>query len=197
LELETPPPYINYIRWLVKQDKDRALDYWREYLSGYEQQAGLPVLGGLNSGGEDKYKLVEYQLLFDEALTSRMSKLAADSRVTLNTLFQTVWGIVLQKYNNCGDAVFGVIVSGRPAEVDGIETMIGLFINTIPVRIKSRGQQEFLQLLAAVQDEAVISKSYDYVSLAEIQSVSALKVNLIDNIMGFENFPAYEIEKNK
>ncbi|HLP46227.1 MAG TPA: AMP-binding protein, partial [Candidatus Kapabacteria bacterium] len=109
----------------------------------------------------------------------------------------------LGKYNEKEDVVFGAVVSGRPSELDGVESMVGLFINTIPVRIHFGEDMNFYRLLQIVQEEALLSEPYHYHPLAEIQATAVLKQNLIDHIMVFENYPITEQiegsgrEKNK
>ena len=102
---------------------------------------------------------------------------------------------MLQHYNNSNDVLFGSVVSGRNPEVRGIENMIGLFINTIPVRIKFDEDTVFTDLLKQIQQDSVLSKEYEYFSLAKIQSKSLHKQDLINHIMIFENYPiSKEIE---
>ncbi|MBJ8192661.1 hypothetical protein JDS79_38630, partial [Bacillus cereus] len=100
--------------------------------------------------------------------------------VTRKTLMQTVWGLVLQVYNNSEDVVFGSVVSGRPAEIPGIESMIGLFINTIPVRIQGKAEETVADILRKTQDQALASGAYETFPLFEIQSLSAQKRDLIN-----------------
>jgi amino acid adenylation domain-containing protein len=118
--------------------------------------------------------------------------MAGRNNVTLNTMIQALWGIVLGKYNNRRDVVFGTVVSGRPSEIPGVESMVGLFINTILVRIRYDEKTTFKELLRQVQDAAIDSEPYHYYPLAEIQSAHPLKQNLLDHILIFENYPITE-----
>jgi amino acid adenylation domain-containing protein len=111
-------------------------------------------------------------------------------------LFQTAWAILLQKYNNTVDVVFGSVVSGRSSAIHGIENILGLFINTIPVRINTNHKQTFRELIKEVQEQALRSKTREYLPLSDIQSRSLLKENLIDHIIVFENYPIDEEVKN-
>lgn len=117
-----------------------------------------------------------------------MKDLANKCSVTFNTLFQSIWGTALAKYNNTDEVVFGSIVSGREAPVDGIEKMIGLFINAVPTRIKLDKDARFRDVLSVVQKEAIESNYYNYLNLAEVQSLSELKKDLLDHIIVFENY---------
>jgi amino acid adenylation domain-containing protein len=113
-------------------------------------------------------------------------------RVTLNTLFQAMWGLLLQRYNNTDDVLFGAVVSGRPAGIEGIESMVGLFINTVPVRVRTDNEKNFPGLVRTLHQESLLSRAYEYQPLAEIQANSSLKDRLIDHVMVFENYPVQE-----
>ena len=91
--------------------------------------------------------------------------------------------------------VFGGVVSGRPPGIEGVETMVGLFINTVPVRIQTGENQTFSHLLEKVQEQAGPSRAYEYLPLAEVQSFTPLRSNLIHHIMTFENYPVSEVVK--
>ncbi|NJD03238.1 MAG: AMP-binding protein, partial [Ruminiclostridium sp.] len=183
LKLEAVYPYSSYIKWLVKQDKEEAALYWKEYLKDYQQQAVLPKQGGM--AVKKGYKREKISFVIDEELTKGLEAVAKENHVTLGTTFQTIWGILLQKYNNTDDVVFGSVVSGRPHKVAGIEKMVGLFINTIPVRIKCNTIKSFSFLLKQVQESLLSSKKYDFLPLYEIQSNSLLKHDVFSQIMSF------------
>lgn len=180
-------PYSTFIDWLKNQDQDEARAYWRDYLAEYQNQV-YPFGVIKRSVNADRYLLTERVLEIDALTTKKLEDLAKKLQVTLNSIFQTVWGILLQKYNYTDDVIFGAVVSGRPPEVEGIEMMIGLFINTVPVRIKCSPKEVLRDVVRRVHDAGVKSRSYDYLSLAEIQAV-ALKGTMINHIVVFENFP--------
>jgi amino acid adenylation domain-containing protein/non-ribosomal peptide synthase protein (TIGR01720 family) len=193
LNLEPAKPYQEYIKWLKKQDKEAGLRYWTKYLEGCEDPTRLPVMHP--EPQSDQYKVSEYSIEIEEALTVHLNQLATAREATLNTLFQTLWGILLQRYNGTNDVTFGAVVSGRPPGIEGVESMVGLFINTVPVRIKTGNNCNFTQLLREVQREAAAAKSYEFLPLAEIQACSPLKRELINHIMVFENYPVREVLK--
>ncbi len=185
--LATSPAYSEYIQWLEEQNKVEASEYWSEYLAGYEQQVVLPQKKF--SGTAPGYDLQKLTWNLGEPLTQRINTLAKQQQVTINTLLQTAWGVLLQKYNGVSDVVFGGVVSGRPAEISGVEHMIGLFINTIPIRVCGDSEHSFVSLMKHIQDQALESQKYDYYPLYEIQEKTEQKQNLINHIMVFENFP--------
>lgn len=178
-------PYRNYIKWLDNTNVD-SLDFWANYLNGYEDLASLPKSSDLVEGDyiakEDTYAL-------DPKVYEKLNKLATKKGITLNSVIQTLWGIILSKYNNTNDVVFGTIVSGRPSEIEGIESMIGLFINTIPVRVNYEEKETLTDLFKKVQKDIVSGTPYHYNQLAEIQAKTDLGSALLDHVIVFENYP--------
>ncbi|MED1018427.1 non-ribosomal peptide synthase/polyketide synthase [Bacillus atrophaeus] len=180
-------PYSDYMEWLDRQDHEAAKRYWSEYLEGYKGETRL-----LHKRPQHERKTYAYSNVicqFDHEQTKQLQQIANQHQVTLNTLIQTLWGILLQKYSGSGDVVFGSVVSGRPAEIPGVEQMIGLFINTIPVRIRCDEDSSFAETMQMVQQNALASQSYDTYPLYEIQTQTEQKQNLIDHILIFENYP--------
>ncbi|NOU89219.1 amino acid adenylation domain-containing protein [Paenibacillus sp. LMG 31460] len=194
LPQEAVYPFSDYIKWLEKQDKDESLAYWQTYLDGYEQSVHIPKA----FVPEDSlYQKQEISFVIDETTTGRIAQLASSCQTTVNTVFQTIWGLLLSKYNHTNDVVFGSVVSGRPSQVKGIEKMVGLFINTIPVRISYQDEQSFGSLLAEAQRNALASEANHFVPLYEIQSQNGHKQDLFDHILIFENYPvAKELQNN-
>ncbi|MCK4257939.1 MAG: hypothetical protein KAX49_03120 [Halanaerobiales bacterium] len=187
LNLSKVYPYSNYIDWLQKQDRVEASDYWKKYIEDYKTQA-LPF--GFNKLSINvEYVQQNKTFKFDSALLRSMEKIAKDCNVTINVVFQAIWGILLQRYNNSDDVVFGAVVSGRPPEVEGIEQMLGLFINTVPVRVKGKSNDIFVDIVKKLQKDVVSSRSYEYFPLAEIESHTGGIGELINNISIFENYP--------
>ena len=186
-ELAPVSHYGQYIEWLERQNHEEAAEYWSDYLAGYTQQTKLP--GGKNPRQAEGYAAKDLVSRISKELTGRMNQVAKQNHVTINTLIQTAWGIVLQKYNNSPDVVFGSVVSGRPAEIPGIETMIGLFINTIPVRIRSEEAATFAEVMTSCQEQAVITHAYETYPLYDIQARTEQKQDLINHILVFENYP--------
>ncbi|MDT0125669.1 non-ribosomal peptide synthase/polyketide synthase [Paenibacillus sp. RRE4] len=191
-ELELPPvtSYSRYIEWLETQDVAQASHYWSEYLAGYDEQTRLPQ--EKMKLKQHAFEMAEMDVELSKELTREIERVSRQQQVTLNTFMQTVWGLVLQIYNNSEDIVFGSVVSGRPADIPGIESMIGLFINTIPVRIQSKASETVADILRKTQDQALTSGPYETYPLFEIQSLSKQKRDLINHIMVFENYPMEE-----
>ncbi|WP_025028836.1 condensation domain-containing protein, partial [Caldalkalibacillus mannanilyticus] len=182
--------YSGYIEWLEQQENEKAEAYWKKYLAGYDQQTLLlqPKVDGKATEYVQKHVICD----LDEDVTRKINDIAQEHQVTVNTFIQTVWGLLLQKYNGNQDVVFGSVVSGRPTEVMGIEHMIGLFINTIPVRIRCEAEESFVSLIQSIQEQALASQTYDYYPLYEIQALTEQKQSLINHIVVFENYPVEE-----
>lgn len=186
--------YKTYINWITAQNMTEGLEYWQKYLDGYDRSATLPKNFAKKSGHEITRAI--YQFVIDEKRTEEIITFARANSVTQNLVFQALWGILLCKYNHTSDVVFGVIISGRPPELDDIERMAGLFLNNVPFRIKMEEGQTFVQLMGNIYEKEVLSRSYEYLPLADIQSNSLLKEKLIDHIMVFENYPISRELKN-
>lgn len=138
------------------------------------------------------YKLDEVSVLFDEKVMRSLINISTKQQVTMSNLLTSIWGILLQRYNNTNDVVFGSVVQVRPTEIEDIENMVGIFINTIPTRIQSKENQSFIDLIKDTQQRAVESKEYNYTSLAEIQAQCELKSGLLDHFVIFQNYPTSE-----
>ncbi|MCP4153294.1 MAG: amino acid adenylation domain-containing protein, partial [bacterium] len=194
--LEENYRYIDYIRWLEKQDKNEALSAWKQYLLEYDEPAELPQTTGQSRRQHDDFQLETISFSLTEEVTRKLTEFSKTNNITFNVVFNCLWGLLLCRYNNRGDVLFGSVVSGRPPEVEGIDEMVGLFINTIPVRINiPRIAQNrdsgltFTGLVKGLQKEATEIKKYDYFPLAELQSAAGLKGDLFDHIVVFENYP--------
>ena len=185
-ELSTVPLYKNYIQWLMAQDKEKAKNFWVNYLKDYCQPVTLPHSIRNN---EQSFLLKEFSFKLDKTLSEQLKHLAIKNQVTLSTVIHAIWGILLGKYNHSDDVLFGSVVSGRPQEVKGIDQMVGLFINTIPIRIQMKPDQTTDALLKNIQKQALSSSNYHYYSLADIQSLSPHKYSLFDHILEFNNVP--------
>ncbi len=184
-----PPvkPYSQYIAWLEGADMDASRAYWKDYLSAYETQATLPKIDHPAVSGEPT--TASECLVIGKEDTRLLHGICRENEVTISTLLQMVWGILLSKYNRTRDVVFGSVVAGRPSELEGVENMVGLFINTIPVRIRYSSGDTIATLLRTVQLEALESQRFQYSPLSEVQSLTPLGRTLIDHLLVFENYP--------
>ncbi|MFD2671574.1 amino acid adenylation domain-containing protein [Marinicrinis sediminis] len=180
-------PYSDYFTWLEEQDQEQALDYWKDYLDGVEESSVVPPQ--LLQKPETSYVYRRHGFAFDRETTEGLEKLAATHEVTLSTVMHALWGLLLRKYNGSNDIVFGSVVSGRPPELPGMETMVGLFINSVPLRIRMEPDVRLTELLGKIHHDMLEANHYSYVSIADIQSHTPLKNKLIQHVLVFENVP--------
>ncbi|MBG1265934.1 non-ribosomal peptide synthase/polyketide synthase [Nostoc sp. WHI] len=180
--------YRNYIAWLQKQDQKQAEKFWKQKLQGFTAPTHLTVEKPLS----DKYGISygEQKIQFTASLTTALQSFVRQNRLTLNNLVQATWALLLSRYSQETDVVFGMTVSGREPSIVGIESMVGLFINTMPIRVQVAADTQVLALLKDLQVQQVESEQYSYSSLAEIQGWSEIPrgTPLFDSIVVFENF---------
>ncbi len=193
---QTPrlPPvsrYQNYIAWLVRQDQQAAQSYWQEKLAGFTAPTPIPI--ARHSQQAARHHEITRTLTSED--TRQFNRFARRRRVTLNTLVQAAWAGLLGRYSGETDIVFGATASGRNVPLHGIENMVGLFINTLPLRINlNTDTPALLHKLQAQQQE---DSRYAYTSLADIQSWSQVPNGLFDSIIVFENYPVDDALKNQ
>jgi amino acid adenylation domain-containing protein/non-ribosomal peptide synthase protein (TIGR01720 family) len=188
--LSVTKPYSNYISWLKSINKKESLNYWKEYLLDYSKVAQIPFTVQPNDA---PYAKARNFLKIEGELLDNVDALCVKLGITQNNFIQGVWGYLLSKYNNSNDVVFGAVVSGRPAELQGVEDMLGLFINTIPVRVKYNSEETAEQLLKTLQENSIQGTSHHYMNLSEVQEQCDLGMNLINHIMIFENYAVKEL----
>jgi hypothetical protein len=183
-----PPstPLKNYIQWLKNSDKSEGKKFWRDYLVGYSRLTTLPKTTNTPEG---QYLREEYIFDFSKDLSEEVKALAKEQQISVNFFFKAAWGILLHHYNNTDDVVFGDVVSGRPPGIKGIDDMVGLFINTIPLRVQIKNSNSVLALVKMIQEKSIQARAYEYVPLAEIQAQTELKENLLDHLISFQNYP--------
>jgi non-ribosomal peptide synthase protein (TIGR01720 family) len=181
-------PYSRYIAWLDGVDRHQGRLYWNGYLNEYDSKSVLPY-DREDVTQHTEYIPKDYEFWLSEELSKDLNAIAQKEKTTLNTIIQSAWGILLSRYNNTQDVVFGSVVSGRPSELKGIQEMIGIFINTIPQRIRYTDQTTFSELLQRTQQSFIEGEPHHHLNLAEIQHESDLGTNLIDHLLIFENYP--------
>ncbi|HEU5229913.1 MAG TPA: MupA/Atu3671 family FMN-dependent luciferase-like monooxygenase [Ktedonobacteraceae bacterium] len=192
IELKARRPYKDYITWLYEQDTEKAETFWRETLKGFTTPTPFNVQRATRHGeqsGSQRY--AEQQLRLSSEMTKALQTLARKHQITLNTIFQGIWAIVLSHYSGEDDVLFGATVSGHPAALIGVEEMIGLFINTLPVRVQVAGESSLLHWLRELQAQQADARQYEYCSLIQIQGWSDIPRGqpLFETLLIFENYP--------
>jgi amino acid adenylation domain-containing protein/non-ribosomal peptide synthase protein (TIGR01720 family) len=186
------PAYREYIAWLQRQNEEKAEAFWRADLGGFSgsHELGIRLHKRELKKGEERFG--EKRAGVGRELTERLEKLAREQQVTLNTVMLGAWARVLASYTGCPDVIFGTTVSGRPAELPGIESMIGLFINTLPTRVQIKSDETIASYLRRLQKRQVELRDYEYTPLPRVQVWSEMPrgARLFESLFVFENYPA-------
>lgn len=198
LRLDTPRPYRDYIVWLSKQDLKKAENHWRTLLADFQDPVALGIEKRVqreNNPQQSPAPAGDQVVEVSGELLNRLQELGRKQHVTLNTIVQGAWAILLNAYSGKADLVYGATVSGRPADLEGADGIVGLFINTLPVRLKMDAEDSVLDLLQKVQEQQVEMRQYEYSRLVDIQAWSNIRgrVSLFDTIFVFENYPVRKI----
>ncbi|MAR93086.1 MAG: non-ribosomal peptide synthetase [Pseudomonadales bacterium] len=184
--------YEDFISYLEQVDKGDALQFWKLYLAGFEAATALPNQRAAVESADKLFLENEFVLNLD--FTGRLQQFAREQHVTLNTVVQAAWGVLLARYSGDRDVVFGTTVSGRPADLPNVENIVGLFINTLPLRIRLDRDTTILPLLKSMQDEQLDLRRFEFTPLVDIHRVSEVPGDqgLFDSILVFENYPIGE-----
>ena len=192
IALPRPRPYRDFIAWLQKQDLTKAKSFWRATLKGFEAPTplGLDWPAGVRTGESVDYDGQQLQL--SEATSERLQELARTNRLTLGTVIQGVWILLLSRYSGKRDVVIGMTSSGRPAELQGVESMVGHFVNTLPVRVQVSGDARLLPWLQALQTQLVELRQYEYSPLVDVHGCSDVPrgTPLFESTFAYENYPS-------
>ncbi|WP_066426911.1 non-ribosomal peptide synthetase [Anabaena sp. 4-3] len=190
LYLTPSRPYRDYINWLQQQDLSIAKEFWRRTLEGFTTPTPLVVEQTVGQVSQPQNSYIRHQNL-SAAATAKIKSFAQQHHLTVSTLVQAAWALLLSRYSDESDVVFGATVSGRPHHLSGVESMVGLFINTLPVRVKIPETDDLLPWLVQLQQEHIEREQYSYTSLVDIQGVSAIPRHqpLFESIVVFENYP--------
>ncbi|XLS27833.1 amino acid adenylation domain-containing protein [Flavobacteriaceae bacterium M23B6Z8] len=194
ITLPAPVSFDKFVNWLGKKDLSVSEKYWKQYLKDYDHVARLPKI---ISDHKIAPKAFKKQLRFSKERTQQLSAASKAKNVTINDIFQTVWALILAKYTNSNDVVYGNVVSGRPADIEGMDRCLGLFINTIPVRLTIEENHSFLDLVQKIHEDSLDSLPHHYNSLADIQNTSELRSELIQHVIAFENYPLTILNEEK
>ncbi|MEU0032377.1 condensation domain-containing protein, partial [Streptomyces sp. NPDC006335] len=179
-------PFRDFVAWLGEQGQDEAERYWREQLAGFTAPASLGIEHTTGRSGRD---LAWAPLPAD--ISDRVAEFARRHRLTVNTVVQGAWAVLTARYAGTDDVVFGVSSSGRSGQLDGIESMVGLLMNTTPARIKVDPGLTVPQWLAGIQAEQARGRRFEHTPLTDIQACSEIPAGqpLFETLFVFENYP--------
>ncbi|MEN3304155.1 MAG: hypothetical protein V7603_357, partial [Micromonosporaceae bacterium] len=189
-DLVTRRPFRDYLEWLAGQDQRAAREYWQGVLAGFDTPTPLPYdRAPRRAHGAESSQTVQIGL--SEPESRRLRQMARQHGLTVNTVVQGAWALLLARCAGTTDVVFGSTVAGRPDDLPGVESMVGMFINTVPTRVAVPGTAATLPWLHRLQAQQSESRRFDFVSLAQLQSWSDVPAgaNLFDSMVAFENYP--------
>jgi amino acid adenylation domain-containing protein/non-ribosomal peptide synthase protein (TIGR01720 family) len=184
--------FRDYLAWLSSRDRSAAETAWREALAGLEEGTRISTLASLGDPKIPERIIVD----LDEELTQRLTEQARARNLTLNTIVQGAWGVLLSRHTGREDVVFGSTVSGRSPEIAGVENMIGLLINTVPTRVTLRSADSFNDLVSRLNQQQSRLLAHQHLGLVEIQRLTRLN-ELFDTLVVFENFPRGKEDKSR
>ncbi|MFY1663608.1 amino acid adenylation domain-containing protein [Pseudomonas sp. Pseu.R1] len=188
VSLPAARPYRDFLAWLTEQDEAVSRDYWRQALAGFTDVTPLPYRHSPH--GEPQMR--DVTLALGNAQTTKLADQARQHRLTANTFVQAAWALLLMRHADREEVLFGVTVAGRPTELEGIEGALGLFINTLPLRVQRPGMgASALELLNALQAQNAEMRQHEHMSLADIQLLADTPRGqpLFDSLFVFENVP--------
>lgn len=203
LHLQPARPYSDYIAWLRQQDRAKGNEFWRENLRGFVAPTPL-IVGGI-AGNRVTDSAMSMAIYAEETfrlsaeVTSALQSLARRQGLTLNSVLQGAWAILLSRYSGESDVVFGATVSGRPTALPEVESMVGLFVNTLPVRARATGGQLLVPWLKELQTQQIEREQHAYASLAELQQMSdgPKGMPLFESILVFESYPSHNMRQER
>jgi amino acid adenylation domain-containing protein/non-ribosomal peptide synthase protein (TIGR01720 family)/FkbM family methyltransferase len=191
LHLDPGQPYLNYINWLRQQDPTESEAFWRKSLAGFYAPTPL-ILDRAQADPADPTSVYgEQRARLSLAATSALKAFARRHHLTLNTLLQGAWALLLNRYSGARDVVFGTAVSGRPVTMPGAQTMVGIFINTMPVRVQIPFDGSLSSWLQKLQDKQSELQKHEHIALVQIQEWSEVPYGmpLFESVLILLNYP--------
>ncbi|MFK8102082.1 MAG: amino acid adenylation domain-containing protein, partial [Saprospiraceae bacterium] len=185
--------YEDFIQFIEAKDNYQEEQFWQKYMEGFQAPTLLPFVGNTLDRNKGTGAVKDIYLKYDEQLLTEVKTFVQAHGLTINTLLEGVWAFLLAQYAGTTDTVFGVTVSGRPAELKAADQKVGLYINTLPLRATYHEGQNFLAFLAGLQQQHVSAMDYQYTGLSNIKTWNKLEGDLFDSILVFENYPMGEV----
>ena len=192
--LKPPRPYRDYIAWVNRQDMKQAEAYWREGLAGFERPTPVPIGAPSEYTSAETLPFAEQFLRLPADKVNSLQVFAKQTKVTVNTILQGAWALLLYRYSGARDLVFGATVSGRTPELTGVDEMVGLFINSLPIRVTVRPEQKLTDFLRSLQEHNATLRQFEWTPLSDIQRWSDVPngTPLFESLMVFESYPEAE-----
>ena len=187
--LDPPVRYRDYIHWLQQQPQDQAETYWRQSLAGFTTPTSLGADRKAIAGAPSTQTYKEKSLALDDAITTALRSFAGQHRLTLNTLIQGAWALLLSRRSGSDDVLFGSVVAGRAADFPGIDAAVGVFVNALPARVRVPEDGPVAPWLEELQKQQVEARRFEYCSLVSIQGWSDVprRQPLFESALIFQN----------
>ena len=190
--LPRPLPYADYAEWLKGQAVEASLDWWQNTLAGFEKpnRIDLPVEKREEGFGEKTVRL-------GPETTRKLDRATRELATTRSALLQAIWATLISRLSGDGDVVFGNVVSGRPAQLPGIESMVGMFINTVPVRVET-AEKNFRDIVSDLTTFQAERDEHEYAPLHQVQGRTSISKGspLFETLFVYENYPIDDRLKN-
>ena len=184
-EVTETTSYAEYANWIKKQDTNAVTEYWQNLLSDSETSH---IYGKEKKDNTKNEEIITFRTPLTKALSEKVEQFAKESRVTSNTVFECAFGIALQKYSGSEDVIYDKVISGRSIPLKNIEKTVGLFVNTVPVRIKAETNSTVDDLLKETQKQTIEANTNGILPLAQIYKASEIEAKAIDSLFVFENY---------
>jgi amino acid adenylation domain-containing protein len=189
-EADLPParPYQDYLTWLGAQDQTKAEEFWRARLGGFTTATPLPLRAEKPAAAQG---FLSVEVALPEQPTAELTATAQAHGLTVGTVVQAAWSLVLARFSGTSDVVHGATTSGRPPELPGVEDIVGMFINTLPVRTRIDGRRPVLEWLRGTQADFATARGHEHIPLVRAQGCSDVPRGkpLFDSLVVIENFP--------
>ncbi len=182
--------FKEFVNWIKSQDKNKQEKFWEKYLAGFNTSTELSVK---RAGGKEITGIGNLKIKLGRDLRVKLESFIRGNKSTLASLLYSSWAILLQRYNNCKDVIFGTTVSGRSAKIKDIENIVGLFINTLPLRVQSDSNEKIGDLLKNINEALQAREEYETTPLSDIKEYSQVGSSreLFDSILVLENYPLH------
>ncbi len=188
IQLKKPVPYKRYIEWFQNLDKQAYKTFWMNYLDKDVEPSKIPLENFNKPEPAINRVRRKEELVIPKQMTEKLKLLAVNENTSLYVLLLAIWSTLLSKYNLSDKVMYGVVSSGRPLEVSGIEKTIGLFINTLPFIISADDSKTFKELLVEAKENNKNINRYQYFSLSEMKAILSIRDNLYNHVFVYENY---------
>ena len=193
--LEPPPrpshPFRDYVNWLGRRGAAGEESFWRRTLAGFDAPTPLPYDHADGDAPDHAVLYAQRRTLLGRGVTGALHAQARGRQLTLNTLVQGAWALTLSRFSGEAEVMFGSVVAGRPAELEGVEEIVGVFVNTLPVRVRVSPELPAEAWLKQIQSGQFEARRYEHTPLVQIQRWGEVPAGrrLFESILAFVNYP--------